>query len=161
MLGGEPLSSLGRFYIYALHGFATEVVFTAGWEFVVNINWKFPGNTSMWSFLIYGLSCLVIERMYLYMKPKGVPLLVRAFIYTLWTYAWEFSCGFLLKQFDACPWDYTPFDGDFMGLITLEYLPAWFFGNIILDLVLLNFTRRLLWSSPQPLVNGDLKQKDN
>ena len=161
MSSAEPLSTLARFYIYALHGFATEVVFTAGWEFVVNINWKFPGNTSMWSFLIYGLSCLVIERMHLYLKPKGVPLLLRAIIYTLWTYIWEFSCGYLLKQFNACPWDYTPFERDYMGLITLEYLPAWFFGNMVLDVVLLRYTRRLMLANTQPLANGDLKQKDN
>nr|KAG5699757.1 hypothetical protein BaRGS_014173 [Batillaria attramentaria] len=49
----EALSSLGRFYIYAIHGYASEVMFTAIWEFVVNFNWKLPGVTSIWSFPIY------------------------------------------------------------------------------------------------------------
>ena len=69
-----------------------------------------------------------------------VPFLIRILIYTLWTYLWEFSTGFLLKQFGACPWDYTPFHGDFMGIITLEYAPLWFLGNIIGELVIMKYT---------------------
>ena len=46
------ISSLGKLHIYALHGYATEVMFTALWEFVVNLNWKFPGITSVWSVLL-------------------------------------------------------------------------------------------------------------
>uniref|UniRef100_A0A2C9L0S4 Transmembrane protein 229b n=1 Tax=Biomphalaria glabrata TaxID=6526 RepID=A0A2C9L0S4_BIOGL len=104
----ERISTLGRFYIYAIHGYATEVMFTALWEFVVNLNWKFPGNTSMWSFPIYGLSGLVCEHIFVYLSSREVPLVTRGLVYTFWTYCWEFSTGYILKQFGACPWDYTP-----------------------------------------------------
>lgn len=46
-------------------------------------------------------------------------------MYLMITYFWEFTTGLILQQFDACPWDYTHYDYDFMGLITLEYAPGW------------------------------------
>ena len=140
----RPISTWWRFYVYAVHGYVTEIMFTALWEFVVNLNWKFPGNTSVWVLLIYGLSGLVVEQMYFRLRIR-VPFLIRILIYTLWTYLWEFSTGFLLKQFGACPWDYTPFHGDFMGIITLEYAPLWFLGNVIGELVIMKYTLCLYW----------------
>ncbi len=156
-----PISMLGRFYIYALHGYATEVMFTAVWEFVVNVNWKLPGNSSVWAFFIYGISSLVIEQMYLRLKAAGIPLLLRAILYTIWTYTWEFSTGWVLKQFNACPWDYTPFDGDFMGLVTLEYAPAWYLGNICMDLIVVHYTLQLTWGTRtlHASSNGDVKHR--
>ena len=139
----EALTVLGRFYIYAIHGYATEVMFTALWEFVVNFNMKLPGVTSVWSFPIYGISVLVVEQLYLCMEPRQVPLMLRCLVYTLWTYCWEFSTGLFLRQFDACPWDYTPFHGDFMGLVTLEYLPLWYLGAMFLETVIIHYTRRI------------------
>ncbi|KAK6183007.1 hypothetical protein SNE40_010564 [Patella caerulea] len=158
----SPLTSLGRFYIYAIHGYATEVMFTAIWEFVVNLNWKFPGNTSVWSFPMYGLSLLMVEYLYLRLR-HNTPVYVRALIYTIWTYLWEFSTGYVLKYFDACPWDYTPFEGDFMGLVTLEYFPFWYFGSIFLEQVIIRYTRRLYFGPSSDIFesdkNGKLKQK--
>ncbi|XP_048737975.1 transmembrane protein 229B-like [Ostrea edulis] len=154
-LGARPVSIYWRFYVYAIHGYVTEIMFTALWEFVVNLNWKFPGNTSVWVLLIYGLSGLVVERMYFQLRGR-VPLLVRILLYTIWTYLWEFSTGFILKQFGACPWDYTPFHGDFMGIITLEYAPLWFLGNVIAELFVMKYTLCLYWGPEvtfPPLVN--------
>ena len=165
MSSGEavPFSIFWRFYIYALHGYATEVMFTAAWEFVVNINWKFPGNSSVWSFFIYGICSIFIERLYLRLKEKGVPLLIRGLIYTAASYSFEFTTGFILRQFDACPWDYTPFDGDFMGLVTLEYLPLWYVANLLMDLILIPLTLQLHWGPKGAITsatsNGDLKCK--
>ncbi|XP_005106105.3 transmembrane protein 229B [Aplysia californica] len=144
----ERISTLGRFYIYAIHGYATEVMFTALWEFVVNMNWKFPGNTSIWSFPIYGLSGLVFEYLYLCMSSRGIPLPLRALVYTLWTYCWEFGTGFILKQFGACPWDYTPFHGDFMGIVTLEYAPLWYLGAIVNEKLVMYYSRRIFFGPP-------------
>lgn len=168
----QPISTLGRLYIYAIHGYVTEVMFTAAWEFVVNMNWKFPGNTSVWSLFIYGLSTLLIEKLYLLLKDRA-PLLVRALIYTVWTYCWEFCTGYVLRHFDACPWDYTPFEGDFMGLVTLEYAPLWFIGGIVGEQVVIKNTLKLCWApsdrkrivsndavSITSVRNGNVKQKE-
>ncbi|KAL3872546.1 hypothetical protein ACJMK2_035769 [Sinanodonta woodiana] len=160
----RPVSIYWRFYIYAIHGYATEVMFTATWEFVVNFNWKFPGNTSIWVVPIYGLSGLAVEKMYLRLTERNIHFFLRALIYTLWTYVWEFSTGFILKQFNACPWDYTPFHGDFMGLVTLEYAPLWFLAGIILERLVITYTRELYWGPPVdhdyiPQSQKDLKEK--
>ncbi|XP_032477639.1 LOW QUALITY PROTEIN: transmembrane protein 229B [Phocoena sinus] len=164
-LSAEPLTALSRWYLYAIHGYFCEVMFTAAWEFVVNFNWKFPGVTSVWALFIYGTSILIVERMYLRLRGR-CPLLVRCLIYTLWTYLWEFTTGFILRQFNACPWDYSQFDFDFMGLITLEYAVPWFCGALIMEQFIIRNTLRLRFdknadpgepSGPLALANGHVK----
>ncbi|XP_059951943.1 transmembrane protein 229B isoform X1 [Mesoplodon densirostris] len=165
MASAEPLTALSRWYLYAIHGYFCEVMFTAAWEFVVNFNWKFPGVTSVWALFIYGTSILIVERMYLRLRGR-CPLLVRCLIYTLWTYLWEFTTGFILRQFNACPWDYSQFDFDFMGLITLEYAVPWFCGALIMEQFIIRNTLRLRFdknaepgepSGPLALANGHVK----
>ncbi|KAH3846388.1 transmembrane protein 229B-like [Dreissena polymorpha] len=154
-----PLSVFWRWYIYALHGYATEIIFTAGWEFVFNLNWKLMGNTSIWIMPIYGISGLVCEQIYIACKSRGMPLILRGFVYLAWTYIWEFSSGFVLKQFDLCPWDYSHYEGDFMGLITLEYAPLWYLLGLMLDLIVLPLTRQLYWGPTHDDFNV-LKKQD-
>lgn len=137
-----PLTALSRWYLYAIHGYFCEVMFTAAWEFVVNCNWKFPGVTSVWALFIYGTCILIVERMYLRMRNR-CPILLRCIIYTLWTYLWEFGTGFLLRQFNACPWDYSEFRYNFMGLITLEYAVPWFCASFIVETLVIRRTLRL------------------
>ncbi|XP_002733584.1 transmembrane protein 229B-like [Saccoglossus kowalevskii] len=161
MLNDGALSIFVRFYIYAIHGYFAEVMFTAGWEFVININWKFPGCSSVWSLFIYGISTLIIERMYLSLLKDRYSILVRGLIYTVWIYLWEFSSGYVLKQFDACPWDYTPFDADFMGLITLEYAPGWYIGSIMSEQVLIKNALRLQFTSPNFLSTEEKNSTEN
>ncbi|KAM8781299.1 transmembrane protein 229B isoform 1-T6 [Rhynchonycteris naso] len=165
MASAEPLTALSRWYLYAIHGYFCEVMFTAAWEFVVNFNWKFPGVTSVWALFIYGTSILIVERMYLRLRGR-CPLLVRCLIYTLWTYLWEFTTGFILRQFNACPWDYSQFDFDFMGLITLEYAVPWFCGALIVEQFIIRNTLRLRFDKdaepgepggPLALANGHVK----
>ncbi|XP_028826586.1 transmembrane protein 229b [Denticeps clupeoides] len=138
----EPLTALSRWYLYAIHGYFCEVMFTAAWEFVVNRNWKFPGVTSVWALFIYGTCILIVERMYLRLRPR-CPVLLRCLIYTLWTYLWEFGTGLLLRQFDACPWDYSQFRYNFMGLITGEYAVPWFCASFIVERLVIRNTLRL------------------
>uniref|UniRef100_A0A8C2U6R9 Transmembrane protein 229B n=1 Tax=Coturnix japonica TaxID=93934 RepID=A0A8C2U6R9_COTJA len=165
MAAAEPLTAFSRWYLYAIHGYFCEVMFTAAWEFVVNFNWKFPGVTSVWALFIYGTSILIVEKMYLYLKDK-CHILVRCFIYTLWTYLWEFTTGLILRQFNACPWDYSQFDFDFMGLITLEYAIPWFCASFIMEQLVIRNTLRLRFDEtaepgaptvPVALANGHVK----
>ncbi|KAM4664175.1 transmembrane protein 229B isoform 1-T1 [Discoglossus pictus] len=142
MASPEPLTALSRWYLYAIHGYFCEVMFTAAWDFVVNYNWKFPGVTSVWALFIYGTSILIVEKMYLYLKDR-CNIFIRCFIYTLWTYTWEFTTGFILRQFNACPWDYSQFDFDFMGLITLEYAIPWYCAAFMMEQLVIRNTLRL------------------
>uniref|UniRef100_A0A8C5AQB9 Transmembrane protein 229B n=1 Tax=Gadus morhua TaxID=8049 RepID=A0A8C5AQB9_GADMO len=137
-----PLTTLSRWYLYAIHGYFCEVMFTAAWEFAVHRDWKFPGVTSVWALFIYGTCILSVERMYLRLRGR-VPLPLRCVLYTLWTYVWEFSTGLLLRQFDACPWDYSAFRYNFMGLVTAEYALPWFCAAFLAERLVIRKTLRL------------------
>ena len=128
----EKISPLAKFYLYGLQGIFTEVVYTAIYDFIAIKNWKLVGVSSVWAFLIYAASHMLIEKLSLYLIKKRIPLFVRAFIYVLWTYFCEFSTGYCLKAFDACPWNYE-FSWHFMGLVTLEYAPLWYVGSIFAE----------------------------
>ncbi|XP_040055589.2 transmembrane protein 229b isoform X1 [Gasterosteus aculeatus] len=136
------LTVLSRWYLYAIHGYFCEVMFTAAWEFAVNCNWKFPGVTSVWALFIYGTCILIVEQMYLRLRGR-CRVLPRCVIYTVWTYLWEFGTGLLLRQFDACPWDYSGFRYNFMGLITAEYAVPWFCASFIVERLVIRKTLRL------------------
>ena len=126
-----------RLYFWAVHGVCAEVVFTAIWEFVVGGSWTLKGYSSLWSILTYGLGTfLVAEYLCGYMVSRQIPLMVRCAAYVPMTYACEFTFGAVLSYFDACPWDYTPFDYDFMGLVTLEYAPLWFLAGLYMECIM-------------------------
>ena len=152
----QPLTLFGRIYLYAIHGFVNEIFFTAACEFVATNSWKLRGETSLWALMLYGVNSLMMERLYFLFKDRA-PLPVRAVIYTVCGYSWEFCSGYVLRQFNACPWDYSHLSGDFMGLITLEYVPLWYFGSIIDELITISLIRRLCWapSDDKKIVNAD------
>ncbi|KRX20112.1 Transmembrane protein [Trichinella nelsoni] len=150
-----------RFYIYALHGLAMEIVFTALFEIVINGgNRKLHGLTSIWAAFIYGFTMLTGEVVYLSLQDR-CSLLVRGVFYLIWAYIWEFrqaaslfiiinyfitffqtkiqifSTGLLLRQFDACPWDYGHYPGQFMGLVTVVYAPFWYVAGLLTEILLI------------------------
>uniref|UniRef100_A0A8C8RNB7 Transmembrane protein 229B n=1 Tax=Pelusios castaneus TaxID=367368 RepID=A0A8C8RNB7_9SAUR len=161
-MGGCPklLSPLTRWYIYAIHGYFCEVMFTATWAFVEERDWRFRGVTSIWALFIYGMAGLVQEQLYLWLRGH-CHLLGRGVCYTLWIYLWEFSTGYLLRHFDACPWDYSHFHYHLMGLVTLEYALFWFVGSLLLETLVIRNTLRLRLeglgpSPPRQLTHGHL-----
>ena len=126
-----------RLYFWGVHGIFAEVMFTGIWELVVSGNWRLMGVSSIWSFLNYGLGTfLMAEGGHNLLVSCRVPLLFRCMIYVIFTYIWEFSCGLVLDIFDARPWDYTDFDYDVMGLITMEYIPVWFFAGLYFEFIM-------------------------
>jgi len=160
VLPDGSLSRLARFYIYGLHGFFMEICFTAVWELVENGNAHLHGITSIYAFFIYALCCMVIEwlRFALYDKTH---LLVRGLIYMITIYVLEFSSGLLLRQFNACPWDYEPyFQGHFMGLVTLEYAPMWYACGVFAELIVIKYTLKLRWNMKAITENGSVSKSD-
>lgn len=105
------------------------------------------GYTSVWSLAIYGISGMIMERIYAACKRSRVPLLLRGLCYLLWVYLWEFSTGFILKKFDACPWNYSEFSYNVQGLITFEYAPLWFFVSILMERVVIAHVSELQWAT--------------
>ena len=123
-----PVPAWIRFYLYGMHGFLDEIVFTSIFAFVESgfTDWSLKGHSSLSSFFIYGSCSFVTEQLYVFLYYKhGVPRLARIILYLGIAYSWEFIFGLILRQFDACPWDYSHYKYNFMGLITLEYAPGW------------------------------------
>ncbi|XP_077587533.1 transmembrane protein 229b isoform X1 [Stigmatopora nigra] len=137
-----PLSALCRWYLYAIHGFVCEVIFTACWEFVVHRNWKFPGTSSLWAFVLYGTCMLAMERIFLRLRDR-VNVVVRCLVYTLWIYLWELSTGLLLRRLGACPWNYSKLRYNFMGLVAAEYAVLWYFATFLAERLVIQNTLRL------------------
>ena len=126
-----------RLYFWGVHGVFVEVVFTAIWELVAGGNPRLMGKSSLWSFLIYGLGAFFgAELLREMMIARRVPLWARCFLYIPLTYCWEFLTGAVLRLFGACPWDYSQFDYDVMGLITMEYAPLWLMGGVYFEFLM-------------------------
>lgn len=151
VFGKECLPLASRLILYGLCGLFAEVMFTATWYFVDSAKyrhgWKLHGCTSVWSFPIYSLSSFAVERMFLFLDGR-VPLLVRGLIYVVWTYMWEFVTGLVLRQFNACPWDYRGYTHfNIMGLITFDYAPLWFTGSLLLETVVIQSALQLQYTT--------------
>ncbi|XP_077401771.1 transmembrane protein 229A [Vanacampus margaritifer] len=122
-----PLQSLPgyvRFLFFGMHGFLDEVAFTSVFNLVEKRS--LTGHTSLWSFLMYGSCSYVVENLYLHLHfQRGWGTWRRLPIYICFIYTWELCWGLALRQFGACSWDYSHYPQNFMGLITLLYLPGW------------------------------------
>lgn len=124
----KPLPAVARFFFYGLHGLFDEIVFTALFDLFLHPhgNAHLKGYSTIYSFFIYGSCSMFVERMYVFLCLKhGIKIHIRILLYVLVLYIWELSFGLVLRQFDACSWDYSHYDYNFMGLITLEYAPGW------------------------------------
>ncbi|XP_048196116.1 transmembrane protein 229A [Perognathus longimembris pacificus] len=138
--GGAPsqgLPDLPRFLFFGMHGFLDEIFFT----FFFNVlgaggRATASGHTSLWSFLMYGSCSFVVEKLYFHLHyHRGWGTWKRVPIYVLFIYAWELSWGLGLRTCGACSWDYSHYPLNFMGLITLMYLPGWIFLSLYQDLL--------------------------
>ncbi|XP_060886230.1 transmembrane protein 229A [Labrus mixtus] len=155
-----------RFLFFGMHGFLDEVIFTAVFNLVEKSDRTLSGHTSLWSFLMYGSCSFVVEKLYLHLHfSRGWGTARRLPIYICFIYTWEFCWGLALRQFDACSWDYSHFPYNFMGLITLLYLPGWVCLSLYQD-VLSNVLLRIKCSKPvneiseeNGEVNGKLEKK--
>ncbi|CAL8318591.1 unnamed protein product [Lota lota] len=125
-LGLKGLPDLAHFVFYGMHGFLDEVVFTSVFNLMEKSDRSFSGHTSLWSFLMYGSCSFVVEKLYMRLRYAwGWGTWRRLPVYVCFIYAWEFSWGLALRQFDACSWDYSHYPHNFMGLVTLVYMPGW------------------------------------
>ncbi|XP_072915190.1 transmembrane protein 229A [Hemitrygon akajei] len=132
-----------RFVFYGMHGFLDEIFFTSMFNLVENSDRRLLGHTSLWSFLMYGSCSFVVEKLYFYLYYRlGWTTWQRLPVYILFIYTWEFTWGLGLRHYDACSWDYSHYPLNFMGLITLMYLPGWIVLSYYQD-VLSNVLRRV------------------
>ena len=132
----RPLPSVIRFYAYGLQGLLDEILFTAIFDVVFHTsgNPQLKGYTSLFSFIMYGSCSFFVERLYAYLYLKrGMKWYSRYPLYVIVIYTWELCFGLVLRQFDACSWDYSHYPLNFMGLITLIYAPFWLVLCVLQD----------------------------
>ncbi|XP_078535198.1 transmembrane protein 229A [Lissotriton helveticus] len=125
-----------RFTFFGMHGLLDEIIFTSIFNLLETPKGNLSGHTSLWSFFIYGSCSFVVEKLYfhLYLK-RGWSTRWRLPLYILFIYTWELTWGILLRKCGACSWDYSHYPLNFMGLITLMYLPGWIFLSIYQDML--------------------------
>ncbi|KAG2460128.1 transmembrane protein 229A [Polypterus senegalus] len=142
----QGLPDIVRFAFFGMHGFMDEVFFTSFFNLVEKADRSLIGHSSLWSFLMYGSCSFVVEKLYLYLHyRRGWGAWKRLPIYIIFVYAWEFSWGLGLRQYNACSWDYSHYPLNFKGLITLMYLPGWICLSLYQDM-LSNVLLRVEWS---------------
>ncbi|GCB69482.1 hypothetical protein scyTo_0013977 [Scyliorhinus torazame] len=115
-----------RFLFYGMHGFLDEIFFTSIFNLVEKWDRTLLGHTSLWSFLMYGSCSFVVEKLYFHLHYRwGWDTWRRLPVYILFIYTWELTWGLGLRHYGACSWDYSHYPLNFMGLVTLMYLPGW------------------------------------
>lgn len=130
------LPDLLRFLFFGMHGFLDEIFFTFFFNVLGQGDGATSGHTSLWSFLMYGSCSFVVEKLYFYLHySRGWSTWKRVPIYVIFIYVWELSWGLGLRTCGACSWDYSHYPLNFMGLITLMYLPGWIFLSVYQDLL--------------------------
>lgn len=137
-MGGpsQGLPDALRFLFFGMHGFLDEIFFTFFFNVLGQGDGSSSGHTSLWSFLMYGSCSFVVEKLYFHLHySRGWGTWKRLPIYVIFIYTWEFSWGLGLRTCGACSWDYSHYPLNFMGLITLMYLPGWIFLSVYQDLL--------------------------
>lgn len=61
------------------------------------------------------------------------PLVMRGSVYVLVIFAIEFTCGYIMTLFHACPWDYSSARFNVLGIIRLDYAPLWFIVGVFFE----------------------------
>ncbi|KFO28641.1 Transmembrane protein 229A [Fukomys damarensis] len=132
----QGLPDLLRFLFFGMHGFLDEIFFTFFFNVLGRGDGTSSGHTSLWSFLMYGSCSFVVEKLYFHLHySRGWGTWKRVPVYVIFIYAWELSWGLGLRTCGACSWDYSHYPLNFMGLITLLYLPGWIFLSVYQDLL--------------------------
>jgi uncharacterized membrane protein len=133
---------------FASLGVTTEVIFTAFSDLLNNeplcgtARFSLAGSSYVWMVFIYALIPLFGH--FIYERIKHYPLLSRLLLYLALVYLIEFTSGFLLQQLTGrCPWQYTS-GWHIMGLIRLDYAPAWLVFCFILERLYIFINKKVI-----------------
>lgn len=126
---------------FACFGVTIEVFFTAfsalakGTPLCGKSLGALAGISYVWMVFIYGL--IPVFGVLLFKRVSHLAFYFRLPIYVLIIYAVEFTSGYLLLLFTgSCPWQYTS-GHQVMGLIQLDYIPAWLFFSWLTERIYL------------------------
>lgn len=134
--------------VFACLGVTTEVVFTAISDFINNeplcgkSKWALAGSSYVWMIFVYGLIPLIGH--YIHERVRYRPIWQRLLLYVGFVYVIEFTSGLLLRAITGhCPWEYTT-GWHIMGLIRLDYLPAWLFFCFMIEQLYIFINKRVV-----------------
>lgn len=118
-----------RFIIYGLLGWNMEIIWT-GLTSVGSGNLNLIGHTSVWMFFVYGMAAFVLEPVHRLIHDCN--WFVRGCIWAALIFAIEFTSGMLFRLIGIQAWYYG---GTFsvLGVIRLDYTPAWFAVGLIFE----------------------------
>ena len=118
-----------RFLIFGVIGWCLEIIWT-GFGALFRGDFRMSSKTSVWMFPIYG--CAAFFRPVIY-SVLPYPLILRGLFYVLLIFSIEFIAGITMKQFHACPWDYSEAKLNVKGIIRLDYAPVWFVVGMLFE----------------------------
>lgn len=129
-------------------GITTEVFFTAFTALITNDPFcgrtvaSMTGQSYVWMAFVYGM--IPILGLILHDKVAHWKIWFRLPFYVLLVYGIEFTSGYILKLITgACPWEYKT-GWHIMGLIQLEYFPAWLFFTWMVEQLYIFINRRVV-----------------
>ncbi|HWB63236.1 MAG TPA: hypothetical protein VG603_07000 [Chitinophagales bacterium] len=133
---------------FACVGVTTEVVFTAFMALFTQsplCGSQLPamaGKSYVWMLFIYGL--IPILGVYFHHHIKHWNVFARLLLYVAILYVIEFVSGYLLQlTTGSCPWLYHG-GHNIMGLIQLDYAPAWAFFAWMVESLYLYINARVI-----------------
>lgn len=118
-----------NFCICGLTGWCMEIIFTSAHSLFARDR-RLIGQTSIWMFPIYGMAACIRP---LYPLIRKFPALLRAVIYSVGIFSFEYISGSLLKKQNACPWDYSGAAANIDGIIRLDYAPFWMAAGLLFE----------------------------
>lgn len=120
-----------RYFIYGLLGWNLEILWT-GLGSLLHGSPNMMGHTSLWMFFIYGLAAFILEP--IHNKIAGWRWIWRGLIWVAVIFAIEFLAGMLLRFMGIQAWFYEG-PAAVMGVIRLDYAPAWFAAGLLFERV--------------------------
>jgi len=118
---------LFRFLVYGALGWCAEIIWTALTRRISGRvhDWLLMGETSLWSFFLYGSIAFLYEPLHNLLRLQ--PLVLRAVLYLIGFWIIEFLGGWLIwKLSRSKPWDYSRSPGgSLMGLVRWNFVLVW------------------------------------
>jgi len=127
-----PLTKSQRFVAYGLAGWCSEILTTGLRSHGRDGTWRLTGTTYLWMLPIYGSAAVLFDPAVSRARTAGVPIGLRAVLWTAGIYAVEAASGEVLRAVTGeVPWDYARPRGrkavprHWRGLVRPAYAPVW------------------------------------
>ena len=135
MTGGLVPSRRGRFAVYSVLGWATEVVFTGIHDFIRERDPRLPARSHLYMGPICGLMQPLFEPLHDALRERA-PAPARGAAYAAGFLGVEYLTGRALRRaIGAAPWDYSYARFHVHGLIRPDWFPLWAAAGLAMERV--------------------------